>query len=58
MKKFLDLGVKTLGDVYRLPRVGILERFSPDVLKLIDQLYGRVVDLSESRVVSDFYQIN
>lgn len=55
MKKFLDLGVKTLGDVYRLPRVGILERFSPDVLKLIDQLYGRVVDLSESRVVSDFF---
>lgn len=55
MKKFLDLGVKTLGDVYRLPRVGILKRFSPDVLKLIDQLYGRVVDLSGARVVNDFF---
>ncbi len=54
-KKFLDLGVKTLGDVYRLPRVGILKRFSSDVLKVIDQLYGRVVDLSKSNVNNDFF---
>jgi len=55
MKRLLDLGVKTLGDVYRLPRAGILKRFSPDVLKLIDQLYGRVVSLPESRIVNDFF---
>ena len=33
LRKFSNIGVKTLGDVYRLPRIGILERFSSDVLK-------------------------
>ena len=55
MKKFLDLGVRTLGDVYRLPRAGILKRFSSDVLKVIDQLYGRVADLPKSIVNDDFF---
>ncbi len=54
-KKFLDLGVKTLGDVYRLPRVGLLKRFSSDVLKVIDQLYGRVSDLPQTSVNYDFF---
>ena len=55
LRKFSNIGVKTLGDVYRLPRIGILERFSSDVLKKIDQLYGRVNSFPNISLHDDFF---
>tara|TARA_B100000029_G_scaffold479810_1_gene527203 strand:+ start:1536 stop:3074 length:1539 start_codon:yes stop_codon:yes gene_type:complete len=51
--KFLfDLGIKTIGDLFRLPRSGIIQRFGFDFLNYIERLTGKAIDprpLSKSR---------
>jgi protein ImuB len=37
-----SMGVRTLGELLRLPRAGIAQRFGPGLLRMLDQITGRV----------------
>ena len=41
------MGVRTIGQVLRLPRAGFARRFGPDCLAMLDRLTGRSPDLRE-----------
>ncbi|MSR15042.1 MAG: DNA polymerase Y family protein [Gammaproteobacteria bacterium] len=38
------IGVRTVGDCGRLPREGLGRRFAPELLRMLDQIYGRQPD--------------
>lgn len=37
-----SMGVRTLGELLRLPRAGLAQRFGPELLRMLDRLGGRV----------------
>lgn len=37
-----SMGVRTLGELLRLPRAGLAQRFGPGLLRMLDQITGRV----------------
>jgi len=47
LERLARMGVRTIGQVLRLPRVGFARRFGTDSLALLDQLTGRSPDLRE-----------
>ena len=44
MRASLAMGVRTLGDLMRLPRAGFAKRFGPALLADLDRLLGRRAD--------------
>jgi protein ImuB len=44
LQDLYTIGVRTLGDCERLPRAGVGQRFTPELLRLLDQIHGRQPD--------------
>ena len=51
-----QLGCRTLGDVWRLPRGGLNRRFGRDLLQALDQLYGQLPETHRWVELPDTFQ--